>query len=44
MAIEADPGAAPFYERMGRYAGFAPSQSIPGRLLPRMLLELDKPA
>ena len=43
MVIEADPGAAPFYERMGaRYAGFAPSQSIPGRVLPRMLLELDK--
>lgn len=45
MAIEADPGAARFYERMGaRYAGFAPSKSISGRLLPRMLLELDKPA
>jgi GNAT superfamily N-acetyltransferase len=45
MVIEADPGAAPFYERMGaRYPGFAPSQSIPGRVLPRMLLELDKPS
>jgi GNAT superfamily N-acetyltransferase len=43
MIIEADPGAAPFYERMGaRYVGFAPSQSIPGRVLPRMLLELDQ--
>jgi GNAT superfamily N-acetyltransferase len=43
MVIEADPGAAPFYERMGaRYAGFAPSQSIPGRVLPRMLMDLDK--
>jgi len=43
MVIEADPGAAPFYERMGaRYAGFAPSQSIPERVLPRMLLELNK--
>ncbi len=43
MVVEADPGAAPFYERMGAcYAGFAPSQSIPGRVLPRMLLELDK--
>ena len=41
MVIEADPGAAPFYERMGaRYAGFAPSQSIPGRMLPRMQMEL----
>ena len=43
MMIEADPGAAPFYERMGAYhAGFTPSQSIPGRLLPRMLMELDR--
>ena len=43
MIIEADPGAVPFYERMGaRYAGFAPSQSIPGRMLPRMLMELEK--
>jgi GNAT superfamily N-acetyltransferase len=43
MIIEADPGAAPFYERMGaRYAGFAPSQSIPGRRLPRMLVELAR--
>ena len=45
MIIEADPGAAPFYEHMGaRYAGFAPSQSIPGRMLPRMEMELEKPA
>ena len=43
MIIEADPDAAPFYERMGaRYAGFAPSQSIPGRMLPRMQMELEK--
>jgi GNAT superfamily N-acetyltransferase len=43
MIIEADPGAAPFYERMGaRHAGFAPSQSIPGRMLPRMQVELEK--
>jgi GNAT superfamily N-acetyltransferase len=43
MIIEADPGAAPFYERMGaRHAGFAPSQSIPGRMLPRMQMELEK--
>ena len=45
MVIEADPGAAPFYERMGaRHAGFAPSQSIQGRILPRLLMELNKPA
>jgi GNAT superfamily N-acetyltransferase len=43
MIIEADPGATPFYERMGaRHAGFAPSQSIPGRMLPRMQMELEK--
>ena len=40
MTIEADPGAAPFYERMGaRYAGVVPSHSIPGRVLP--LLQID---
>jgi hypothetical protein len=45
MIIEADPGAAPFYERMGaRYAGFAPSKSIPGRMLPRMQMELEEHA
>jgi GNAT superfamily N-acetyltransferase len=43
MIIEADPGAAPFYERMGaRYAGLAPSQSIPGRMLPYMQMDLGK--
>jgi GNAT superfamily N-acetyltransferase len=42
MIIEADPGAVPFYEHMGaRYAGFAPSQSIPGRMLPRLQMELE---
>ena len=41
MMIEADPGAAPFYERMGaRHAGFTASQSIAGRMLPRLQLEL----
>jgi GNAT superfamily N-acetyltransferase len=41
MVIEADPGAAPFYQRMGaRHAGVAASQSIPGRVLPRLLMEL----
>jgi GNAT superfamily N-acetyltransferase len=45
MIIEADPGAAPFYEHMGaRHAGFAPSLSIPGRMLPRMRMELEKQA
>ena len=32
----------PLYERMGaHYAGFAPSKSIPGRMLPRMQMELE---
>jgi GNAT superfamily N-acetyltransferase len=45
MIIEADPGAAAFYERMGaRRAGFAPSQSVPGRMLPRLQIELEKQA
>ncbi len=40
MTIEADPFAAPFYERMGaRQVGEVASVSIPGRNLP--LLELD---
>ncbi len=45
MMIEADPGAVPFYERMGaRHAGFAPSQSILGRMLPCMQMDLgEKP-
>jgi GNAT superfamily N-acetyltransferase len=43
MIIEADPGAVPFYERMGaRHAGMAPSQSIPGRMLPRLQMELEE--
>jgi GNAT superfamily N-acetyltransferase len=45
MTIEADPGAAAFYERMGaRYAGLAPSQSIAGRRLPRLQMELEEVA
>jgi GNAT superfamily N-acetyltransferase len=41
MIIEADPGAAPFYEHMGaRHASFAPSQSIPGRMLPCLQIDL----
>lgn len=38
LIVEADPDAAPFYERMGCVAaGFAPSGSIPGRRLPRLV-------
>jgi len=41
ITIEADPGAAPFYEHMGaRQTGFVPSQSIAGRMLPFLRLEL----
>jgi N-acetylglutamate synthase-like GNAT family acetyltransferase len=43
MIIEADPGAAAFYEHMGaRHAGVAASQSIAGRMLPRMQMDLGK--
>ena len=38
LVIEADPGAVAFYERMGaRRDGDAPSGSISGRLLPRLV-------
>ena len=41
MIIEADPDAAPFYRRLGaREAGLAPSASIAGRMLPRLVVEL----
>lgn len=41
LIIDADPGAAPFYRRMGaRDDGVAPSSSIPGRVLPRLRLDL----
>jgi len=41
IIIEADPGAVPFYQRMGaRRAGSSPSGSIPGRMLPRLILDL----
>ena len=41
MLIEADPDAAPFYRRMGaKDCGFAPSGSIPGGILPKLVKEL----
>jgi N-acetylglutamate synthase-like GNAT family acetyltransferase len=41
MVIEADPDAADFYRRMGAEdCGFAPSGSIPGRMLPKLAKEL----
>jgi GNAT superfamily N-acetyltransferase len=45
IVIESDPGAANFYRRFGaRDAGIAPSGSIPGRTLPRLVLALDSAA
>ncbi len=39
--IDADPGAVGFYERMGgRRVGEAPSGSIPGRMLPALVIVL----
>lgn len=41
MVIDADPGAAAFYRRMGATDdGVAKSQSIPGRILPRLRFAL----
>jgi GNAT superfamily N-acetyltransferase len=42
LTIEAAPDAAGFYRRMGtKDNGFAPSGSIPGRLLPRLVVRLQ---
>ncbi len=42
ILIDADPFAEPFYRAMGaRRAGEAPSVSIPGRMLPRLEVDLD---
>jgi GNAT superfamily N-acetyltransferase len=41
MIIEADPDAAPFYRSLGaRDFGLAPSGSIAGRMLPRLVFQL----
>ena len=41
LVIDADPDAAPFYRRMGAQdCGLAPSASIPGRMLPKLVKEL----
>ena len=43
MVILADPNAAPFYERMGaRFVRYAPSDAIPGRMLPFFEYDLAK--
>ena len=42
LRIEADPGAAPFYEAMGAHVvGTTPSGSIPGRRLPVLLFDVN---
>jgi len=41
LTIEADPDAAAFYRRMGAYdVGQAPSRSVPGRMLPKLAMNL----
>ncbi|KRS12587.1 hypothetical protein XM53_10905 [Roseovarius atlanticus] len=41
MIVESDPGAVPFYTAMGcRAAGSAPSEVMPGRMLPRLVHDL----
>ena len=41
LTIDADPDAAPFYRRMGAYdVGQAPSGSVPGRMLPKLAMNL----
>ena len=41
LAVDSDPYARKFYERQGfRYVGGAPSGSIPGRTLPRLVCAL----
>ena len=42
LALDADPAAVPFYEILGfRVVGDAPSGSIPGRMIPRMAIDLS---
>ncbi|MDB5468876.1 MAG: family N-acetyltransferase [Caulobacter sp.] len=41
LVIDSDPDAAPIYRRMGaRDIGMVPSGSIPGRLLPQLVVDL----
>ncbi|QIG51872.1 GNAT family N-acetyltransferase [Nordella sp. HKS 07] len=42
IGLDSDPNAVGFYEKMGcRVIGSSPSNSIPGRMLPRMEKPLD---
>jgi GNAT superfamily N-acetyltransferase len=41
LIIESDPDAASFYRKMGAYdVGQAPSGSVPGRMLPKLAMDL----
>jgi GNAT superfamily N-acetyltransferase len=41
LTIDADPDAAPFYRRMGACdVGLTPSGSVPGRMLPKLVMNL----
>ncbi|MXP32138.1 GNAT family N-acetyltransferase [Erythrobacter jejuensis] len=41
IEIDADPGAVPFYEKLGAHCtGEVESESIPGRMLPKLILNL----
>jgi GNAT superfamily N-acetyltransferase len=41
LTIDSDPNAAPFYRRMGAFdIGQAPSGSVPGRMLPQLVMNL----
>jgi GNAT superfamily N-acetyltransferase len=41
LTIDADPGAAPFYRGMEAFdVGQAPSGSVPGRMLPKLVMNL----
>ncbi|WFU06304.1 GNAT family N-acetyltransferase (plasmid) [Rhizobium sp. CB3171] len=43
ILIESDPGAAPFYRRMGaKDVGHVPSGSIPGRVIPQLIFDLSE--
>ena len=45
LRIEADPHALGFYRAMGaQQIGEAPSGSIPGRMVPELLVELEEPS
>lgn len=45
IGLDSDPHAVSFYQKMGcRIVGMSPSNSIPGRMLPRMVKPLNSDA